>query len=57
MQSGVVSMAMASTRRRPRRSLNEPPSSAPSTPADCISDSEAPASQKDAPCWLSRVGR
>ena len=57
ISSGVASIETKRTVRRPTRSLNDPPSSAPTTPAASRIDREAPATKKAAPSSLKKVGR
>ena len=54
---GVRSVEMKSTRRRPQRSLIEPPSSEPMIPAPAAMETETPASEKLAPRSVRKVGR
>ena len=57
ISSGVARSEAVSTRRRPKRSLIEPPVSAPTAPAACSTVSDAPASHRLSPDSLSIRGR
>ena len=54
--SGDSAMVASSTRRRPSRSLSEPPVSAPTTPAASITANDTPASHSSDPSRVIRVG-